>query len=312
MINAERLVQEYGGSFRALDDVSFEIPRGEGVGLVGPNGAGKTTTMKILTGYLVPTSGRATIAGHDMIDDRLAAQRHIGYLPESAPLYKDMLVQDYLVLIAKLREIATRDRQRRLSAVIDACALGEVLTKPVAHLSKGYRQRVGLAQAMVHDPSILILDEPTSGLDPNQILDIREMIRGLGQEKTVILSTHILSEVEATCDRALMIVAGRLHVDEPLETFRRGHAVLMRVLGQVDDLRERASTVAGVQRAESIVDETGNTAVRLHTDAREGLLSTLGSCARDAGWTIIELTREHHDLEDIFRSLKLEKEEATS
>jgi len=309
MIKAHKLVQVYG-TYRALEDVSFEIPRGQVVGLVGPNGAGKTTTMKIITGFLAPTSGQAVVAGHDIVEERLQAQRYIGYLPENAPIYRDMLVQDYLVLMARLRDVPAVERLRRISFVVHACGLAEVLTRPVGHLSKGYRQRVGLAQAMVHDPDILVLDEPTSGLDPNQILDIREMIRGLGESKTVILSTHILSEVEATCDRALMVVAGRLHVDEPLETFRRGHSVLLRVFGQADGLSERVAQIGGVEDVALVNDENGNTAVRLKTDARQGLLSELGRCAHEAGWTVIELTHEHHDLEDIFRELKAEKEEA--
>jgi ABC-2 type transport system ATP-binding protein len=307
MITADRLVQDYG-TFRALEDVSFEIPRGQVVGLVGPNGAGKTTTMKILTGYLAPTSGRATIGGLDIVEDRLRAQRSLGYLPENAPTYKDMLVQDYLLYMARLRQVAASDRRRRLSSVVFACGLKGVMTKPVGHLSKGFRQRVGLAQAMIHDPSVLILDEPTSGLDPNQILEIREMIRGLGQSKTVILSTHILSEVEATCDRALMIVAGRIHVDEPLESFRRGHAIAVRLLGEFEEARGRFAALPGVTDVEPIPDRDGNTALRLHTDAREGLLTTIGRTAADAGWTIVELTREHHDLEDIFRRLRTGKE----
>lgn len=309
MIKAEHLVHVYG-SFTALDGVSFEIPQGQIVGLVGPNGAGKTTTMKILTGYLAPTEGRAEIAGHDIVSDRIAAQRHLGYLPENAPIYKDMLVQDYLQLMARLREVPPTERQRRLSAVIHACSLQSVMTKPVGHLSKGFRQRVGLAQAMVHDPAILILDEPTSGLDPTQILEIRDVIRHMGEKKTVILSTHILSEVEATCDRALMIVAGRIHVDESMESFRRGHGIVVRLLGAPNGVAERLAKVPGVSKVESKADRDGNSAFRLATDAREGLLTAIGKVAQESGWTMTELAREHHDLEDIFRALRKDKEAA--
>ena len=308
MIRAENLVQDYG-AVRALADVSFHIPRGQVVGLVGPNGAGKTTAIKILTGYLAPTSGRAHIAGHDVFAQRLAAQRHIGYLPENAPIYKDMLVQDYLTWMAKLREIPATERMGRLSTVVWACGLEDALTKPVGHLSKGFRQRTGLAQAMLHDPDILILDEPTSGLDPNQILDIREMIRGLGEEKTVILSTHILSEVEATCDRVLMVVAGQLHVDETLESFRRGHGILLRVLGQMEGVADAVQGLDGVNAVDAVEDDADSTSVRLHTDARPGLLTELGNLARDKGWTVTELTRVHHDLEDIFKKLKTPSQE---
>ncbi len=309
MIRAENLSQTYG-AFTALQGVSFEIPKGQVVGLVGPNGAGKTTTMKILTGYLVPSAGRASVFGHDIVQERIAAQRHLGYLPESAPVYRDLLVQEYLQLMAKLREVVPADRRRRISAVVAACSLKDVLTKPIGHLSKGFRQRVGIAQAMVHDPALLILDEPTSGLDPTQILDIREVIRRMGQEKTVILSTHILSEVEATCDRALMIVAGRLHVDEPMESFRRGKAIIVRLLGSPAGAADRLAKVEGVSSIETIADRDGNSAFRLHSDGREGLLTSVAKLAQTAGWTPIELAREHHDLEEIFRRLKANEEAA--
>ncbi len=311
MITAELLVQDYG-PFRALTDVSFHIPRGQVVGLVGPNGAGKTTTMKILTGYLAPTSGKAAINQHDVVTERLLAQRHVGYLPENAPIYRDSLVQDYLMWMARLREIPATERTSRLSAVVHACGLEGVLTKPVGHLSKGFRQRVGLAQAMVHDPDVLILDEPTSGLDPNQILDIREMIRGLGRNKTVILSTHILSEVEATCDRVLMVVAGQLHVDETLESFRRGHGVLLRLLGDVPDAQSSLATMEGITDVSCGRGDDGNTVLELKTDARAGLLTTIGNTAAQRGWTVVELTRLHHDLEDIFKKLKSQSTEVVA
>ena len=309
MISAHNLCQVYG-EYTALDDVSFEIPRGQIVGLVGPNGAGKTTTMKILTGYLAPTEGRASVGGHDVVTDRLAAQRLIGYLPESAPLYRDMLVQDYLLYVARLRGVTARDLRRQLSIAVRACSLEEVLNRPVAHLSKGFRQRVGLAQAMIHDPKVLVLDEPTSGLDPNQILEIREVIRRMGEEKTVILSTHILPEVEATCDRAIIIVSGKVHRDQPLEEFRRGRSVLVRFLGSATGAGEQLAHVGGVEKVTEVAPIAGNPGFRLDSDAREGILAEIGTLAASQGWTLAELTREHHDLEDVFRALGTQEEAA--
>lgn len=310
MIEASHLHQVYG-SFVALRDVSFSIPKGQIVGLVGPNGAGKTTTMKILTGYLAPSEGQALVAGHDVVEERLEAQRRVGYLPENAPIYTDMLVQDYLLYMADLRQVSPGDRLVRLAAVTEACGLWDVLTRPVGHLSKGYRQRVGLAQALIHDPEILILDEPTSGLDPTQILEIREMIRRMGREKTVILSTHILSEVESTCDRAIMIVAGRIHIDEDMESFRRGHTISLRILAPPPEVGDLLAQVPGVERVELLEGEEGSRQYRLHTDAREGLLEEIGKLAHEKDWILTELQREHRDLEDIFRELR-EKEEAVA
>jgi ABC-2 type transport system ATP-binding protein len=291
------------GAFQALADVSFEIEQGTVVGLVGPNGAGKSTTMKILTGCLVPTIGSATIGGHDVVDDRLAAQRHLGYLPENAPLYRDMLVQDYLLFMAELRSVAAKDRLRRVGAVVSACDLGSVLTKPIGHLSKGFRQRVGLAQALVHDPDIIILDEPTAGLDPNQILEIRELIRGLGQKKTVVLSTHILSEVEAICSRAIVIVSGRVFADEDLAHISAVNSALVTLAQPASDARTRMLQLPGVTEVLELPGDAGRPRFRVQGDGRTKILDHVGRLASDARWTLVELTPERRDLEDIFRGL---------
>lgn len=296
------------GPFQALADVSFEIEPGSVVGLVGPNGAGKSTTMKILTGCLVPTQGTATVGGHDIVSDRIAAQRLLGYLPESAPLYRDMLVQDYLVFMAKLRSVPAGERPRRVGAVVDACDLSTVLTKPIAHLSKGFRQRVGLAQAMVHDPAIMILDEPTSGLDPNQILEIRELIRGLGESKTVVLSTHILSEVEAMCSRAIVIVSGRVHADENLAQFGAVNSALVTLAQAPMDARERIRALPGVTAVEPVAGDSGRTRLRISGDGTTRILDVVGRFAAEAHWTLVELTPERRDLEDIFRRLQGDRE----
>jgi ABC-2 type transport system ATP-binding protein len=216
MIEARGL-SKYFGEFAAIKDVSFEIHKGEVVAFLGPNGAGKSTTMKLLTGYLAPSAGRARIAGHDMSTDRLAGARRLGYLPENGPLYPDMSPRSLLNFFAHARGLAPGYRRERIDAVIELCALESVIGKPIGKLSRGYRQRVGMAQVLLHEPDVLILDEPTAGLDPNQIHEVRETIRKLGQEKTILLSTHILQEVEAMAGRALFINEGRLVFDGPIK-----------------------------------------------------------------------------------------------
>lgn len=215
MIEAEHLSKFYG-IFAATRDVSFQVFKGEVVAFLGPNGAGKSTTMKILTGYLSPSEGRARIAGHDMSLDRFAGSRCLGYLPETGPLYPDMTPYSLLDFFAEARGLNKRTKLDRIAKVVELCSLGSVIYKPINKLSKGYRQRVGMAQALIHEPEVLILDEPTSGLDPNQIRGVRETIKKLGQEKTILLSTHILQEVEAMADRVILINEGRKVYDGQL------------------------------------------------------------------------------------------------
>ena len=225
MIEADGLTKYYG-DFIAINDVSFSVPRGEIVAFLGPNGAGKSTTMKILTGYLAPSAGRARIAGHDMATDRLAGAERLGYLPENGPLYPDMTPRSLLEFFADARGISGSRKRERIEAVVKQCELGSVIGKAIGKLSKGYRQRVGMAQVLLHEPDVLILDEPTSGLDPNQIREMRETIRRLGQRKTILLSTHILQEVEAMADRVLLIADGRLRFDgTPAELRRDGRGL---------------------------------------------------------------------------------------
>lgn len=209
MIEAERLSKFYG-NFAATRDVSFKIHQGEVVAFLGPNGAGKSTTMKLLTGYLSPSTGVAKIAGHDMATDRLAGSRRLGYLPENGPLYGDMSPRSLLEFFADARGMSGSHKLDRIQAVVELCDLGGVIGKPISKLSRGYRQRVGMAQTLLHEPDVLILDEPTAGLDPNQIREVRETIRKLGESKTILLSTHILQEVQAMCSRVLFITEGRL------------------------------------------------------------------------------------------------------
>jgi ABC-2 type transport system ATP-binding protein len=217
MIEADNL-SKYYGSFAATDGVSFRIAKGEVVAFLGPNGAGKSTTMKLLTGYISPSTGVARIAGHNMTSDRLAGAQRLGYLPENGPLYPDMSPYELLHFFADARRMTGTVKANRIDYVINACALGSVLYKSISKLSKGYRQRVGVAQALLQDPEVLILDEPTAGLDPNQIHDMRETLRRLGQEKTILLSTHIMQEVAAICGRVIMINLGKLVYDGPVDT----------------------------------------------------------------------------------------------
>ena len=218
MIEVKNLTKRYGLTV-AVDNVSFDANAGEVLGFLGPNGAGKTTTMRILTCYLSADEGTAKVAGYDVFEESIEVRKRIGYLPESAPLYMDMGVIDYLKFIAQIRHIPKSQRQERIKAVIDTCGLEKVIQKDVGELSRGYRQRLGLAQSLIHDPPILILDEPTSGLDPSQIIEIRNLIKAIGKEKTIIFSTHILPEVSATCSRILIINDGQIVanvVDQPL------------------------------------------------------------------------------------------------
>jgi ABC-2 type transport system ATP-binding protein len=234
MIEAVGLTKYYG-DFAAIDNVSFNINQGEVVAFLGPNGAGKSTSMKLLTGYLAATHGTARIAGHDMAIDRIAGSRKLGYLPENGPLYPDMTPRSLLRFFGEARGLAPEKLRERIAAVVELCALKSVYGKPIGKLSKGFRQRVGMAQALLHEPEVLILDEPTAGLDPNQIHDVRETLRRIGKEKTVLLSTHILQEVEAVASRVLFINDGKLVFDGTIEEFRKSDSDLdkrFRVLTQ--------------------------------------------------------------------------------
>lgn len=213
-------VSKYYGPFVAVKDISFSIPEGQIVSFLGPNGAGKSTTMKILAGFLAPSEGTASVAGFDVSLDRLKAARHMGYLPENGPLYDDMTPMELLKFFGEARGLSEKMLRERLEVVVDQCAIGEVVEKPIGKLSRGFRQRVGLAQVLLHDPSVLILDEPTAGLDPNQIRDFRENIKVLGRSKTVLISTHILQEVDAVADRVLLVNDGKLIYDGDPEGLR--------------------------------------------------------------------------------------------
>lgn len=312
MIEARSLSKTFGMT-RALKDLSFKIERGQVVGFLGPNGAGKTTTMRIVTGFLKPTAGVVKVGGIDVAVDPLQTRSRIGYLPENAPLYDEMMVLDFLQFIGELRHVPSGTLQPRLREICERCGLLKVLGKDIAHLSKGYRQRVGLAQAMIHDPDILILDEPTSGLDPNQIVEIRELIKDIGREKTVVLSTHILPEVQATCDRVIIISDGTLVADDkPDSLVKREKGAVIGVVVKAKNGTPLDSTkvegvfggIEGIRQVDSSQGEgEGTLGFQLHTAGEADPRENLFKAAVDNDLILLDMHLEHVSLEDTFRRL---------
>jgi ABC-2 type transport system ATP-binding protein len=308
VIEAQELSKHYG-SVRALDGVSFRIEVGEIVGLLGPNGAGKTTAMQILTGYQQPDSGSVRISGKDIAEAPLEVKQSIGYLPETAPSYGEMIVYDYLGYVAAVQNV--RD-PRRIVETLKTCGLSEVAHKRIKELSMGYRQRVGLAHALIHDPQILILDEPTAGLDPNQIIEVRDLIRRISARKTIILSTHILQEVEALCDRVVIINQGRTLLDRQTSSLRESlgnrAALVLKVSGiGYTELAEKIRALPGVESVEP--GESGDelTACLVHSTGERDVRPELFRLAVDGGLTLYELSREHTSVEQVFRQLTTEE-----
>ncbi len=304
MIHVEGLTKRYGQSL-AIDNISFHIEKGEVVGLLGPNGAGKTTTMKILTCFIAASSGKARIHGHDTFDNPLKVKEQIGYLPESCPLYHEMDVTAYLTFAAEIRGIAANKRKGAVEKVISDCDLGKVTRKLIGHLSKGYRQRVGLAQALIHDPAILILDEPTSGLDPNQIRDILSLINNLGQEKTVIHSTHILSEVESTSDRVLIINNGHIVAQgTPKELMTRSSGTTVYVTAKGNDVHSQLASAPFVLKAEVIAQgQDGFIRLAVQGVDQKNVAVDVFKLAAEKSWLVSELKAETASLEDVFAKL---------
>lgn len=312
MIHAEGLTKDYG-KLRAVDGITFDISRGEVLGLLGPNGAGKTTTLRMITGYLAPTSGSIQIGGRSIGEDLLEIKKTMGYLPESAPLYKDMLVYDYLVYAAEIRGLEKDRRTERLKELAGLCGIGDIMHRTVGELSRGLKQRVGIAYAMISDPEILILDEPTAGLDPNQIAEIRKIIREIGKKKTVILSTHILSEAEATCDRIMIIDRGRIVADDATDALKQSAASRVvihlgfRETGDADDVISLLGAVEGVEKIERVDGgEPGMSHFRLYGDPASDVRDRVYDKIRETGWRLTEFYREKRTLEAIFRELTRE------
>ncbi|MFZ5492486.1 MAG: ABC transporter ATP-binding protein [Pseudomonadota bacterium] len=298
------------GPLRAVDDLSFSVGSGEVVGFLGPNGAGKSTTMKMITGYLAPTAGEVEVCGMDLAREPLAVKAAIGYLPEGAPLYGDMTPRRFLDFVASVRGLESTARARRVESVVDRMALGGVMDQSIETLSKGFKRRVGLAQAILHDPPVLILDEPTDGLDPNQKHEVRELIRDIAADKVIIVSTHILEEVEAICSRAVIIAGGRLLADgRPAELASRSqfhNAVVLVISGGPADLPEQLAAVPGVARVEVLDEADGQRRLRLLASRGQSLLEAVGDRLRSAGWQADELYVEQGRLDDVFRQLTLE------
>jgi ABC-2 type transport system ATP-binding protein len=307
MITIDRATRKYGDT-TAVSDVSLTIERGEIVGLLGHNGAGKTTLMKMLTGYLEPTSGSISVGGADVVADRIAVQKQIGYLPENAPLYPEMLVQEYLLMLAELRGVPADRRERAVSVAATRTGLGNHLVRSIRTLSKGFRQRVGIAQAIVHEPVLLVLDEPTNGLDPSQIEPIRALIRRLGKTSTIILSTHILQEVEAVCDRVLVLIDGRLAADAPLKELTASHTMRLVTVGDGDP-RAALQSVRGIGEIKSAgADGAGRAWSLRTTDGVQIGAAVLDAC-HQAGVRVEALSPETLTLETVFR--RLQQEHAT-
>jgi ABC-2 type transport system ATP-binding protein len=305
MIKVENLTKEYAGIV-AIKEISFEVARGEIVGFLGPNGAGKSTTMRILASYLPPTSGRATVAGFDVFRDSLKARQRLGYLAENVPLYHDMRVDEYLRYRGTLKGLSGRKLAGRVGTTKELCGLREVGRKKIAGLSKGFRQRVGLAEAMIHEPDLLILDEPTIGLDPNQIRQARELIKSLGERHTILLSTHILSEVEATCNRVLIINRGRIEAsDSPtnlVNQLRTAGLVNLEVKTGAEDPIQYLLKIPGVKEVQLETDgvwRKGWIRIEANSDLREEIFGL----AVERRWVIRELSKERATLEDVFVEL---------
>jgi ABC-2 type transport system ATP-binding protein len=306
MIDVQNVSKSYG-PVQALVGVSFQVEAGEVIGLLGPNGAGKTTMMKILTGYLQPDEGQVKVDGLDVLTDTLQVQRLIGYLPENAPLYPEMSVQSYLKMIAELRQVPEEAQPALLAQAVRATSLEDHLVRRIGQLSKGYRQRVGLAQAILHQPKLLILDEPTIGLDPTQIVEVRELIRRLAHQSTVLLSTHILSEVEATCDRVIILLNGQVRADARLSELATTTDVVLVLADGATGARAALKKMPGVQRVEVAHTPDGEQ-YRIHGVEGQDLRDAVYTLVRERGWALRELRRDVRTLESVFNDLATQAE----
>ncbi|MBX3190442.1 MAG: ATP-binding cassette domain-containing protein [Labilithrix sp.] len=321
MIYASGLTKRYG-SFRALDDVSFEVRRGEIVGFLGPNGAGKSTTMRILTCFIAPTSGTAKVRGQDVFDDTLAVRSSLGYLPQRAPLYLEMTVFEYLRFSARVRNIDASKFKQRARAVVEICGLAQSLSKEIRQLSHGYRQRVGLAQALIHDPPILILDEPTSDLDPNEKAEFLNYLKQIGKDRTVLLSTHNLKEVESACARAIIVSRGRVVADGPLDEIRAKSGRVRYIvsvqestgdtpyrgsgpLPRQQEVESALSKLRGVKNVAELPTDDRAHAYEIAGEDGEDIRPEIFRLIADKGWVLLELHRDTQTLEDVFRQLTI-------
>ena len=314
MIVAEKLFKTYGATV-AVNDVSFNVGEGEILGFLGPNGAGKSTTLKILTCYICADSGSVTVDGHDVLEDSVEVRRRIGYLPETTPLYADMQVQEYLQFVGRARQLSSAQARDAIDRVVEQVQITRMLKKNIGHLSKGYKQRVGLAQALIHDPAILILDEPTSGLDPHQIIEIRELLRELGKSKVILFSSHILQEISAICTRVMVINDGRLVANgrpDELERQLAGRAVVRAVVhGPENEAREKLEALDGVESVEVLGTHGSGISFRLRGGEGAELGEQVFDAVRDGGWKLSALERESRSLEDVYLQLTQKKAQAS-
>lgn len=305
MIKVENLTKDYG-DFRAIDNISFTVNKGEILGLLGPNGAGKTTVMRMLTCFFPPTKGTLMIAGHNCFEDSLQVRKKIGYLPERVPLYEDMKVFDYLSFVARIKGMPGRDVRQKVDRIMADCGLTSVANKLISAISRGYRQRVGIAQALVNDPEVLILDEPTVGLDPKQIIGIRELIKKLAGKHTVILSTHILSEVSILCDRVIIINKGKVAAVDSLENLSAQslQKMFLRVQGDLQAIEKELAALDGVQAVEKEQEFAGDDGgfVLTFDDQARGK-QNIHSIIENRGWRLVEMRPLEASLEDIFINL---------
>ncbi len=306
MIQIKNLRKEFG-PILAVDNVSFDVPKGQVLGFLGPNGAGKSTTMKMVTGFLAPNAGTAVVCGHDVLEDPIAAKSKIGYLPEGAPLYGDMTPEGFLRFVAEVRGIPRRSRKAAIDRVRALVHLEGVMRQPIETLSKGYKRRVGLAQAILHDPPVLILDEPTDGLDPNQKHEVRQLINNMASEKAIVLSTHILEEVGAVCTRAIVIARGRIVADgTPEELEARSHrhnAVRLAVRAKADALAAEMKKIEGVAGVEPAGSTNGVARCLVTAKAGAVIVDSVAKRVRELGWHVDEIVVEPGRLDEVFREL---------
>ena len=304
MIKVENLGRKYG-DFNAVSSLSFEVPKGQIVGLLGHNGAGKTTTLKMLTGYLEPSFGKVSIDGLDVLENTHQIQSNLGYLPEVAPLYPDMSIVDYLDYVAQMRGLSEDMRPKAIRDAIRSTDLGSKASSPIRTLSKGYKQRVGVAQAILHKPEILILDEPTSGLDPSQIIAMRDLIKELSKNATVIVSTHIMQEVEAICDRVIIILQGKIALDAKLEDLKKNNCLYITLDRSEADLRAVCSDFSEVKTIESVGSEEGLMSFRLYLsqNSLKVFAPKLAQAICAKGWGIYSLSPERRTLETVFKEV---------
>jgi ABC-2 type transport system ATP-binding protein len=306
MIEVENLTKRYGPTL-AVSDVTFQAEKGEVLGFLGPNGAGKTTTMRVITGYLPPSAGRVRVAGYDVAEEPLEAKRRTGYLPEAPPVYPDMSVTEYLAFVGRIKGVPRRELKVRLDEISERCSISDVRQRQIGKLSRGYRQRVGLAQALIHNPEVLVLDEPTAGLDPKQIIETRQLIKGLAGRHTVILSTHILPEASKTCQRVVVINAGKIvAVGSPDELTRRlqgFETVLLTVEGAEAEVAGKLQRVEGVNLVEARDTSDGRVTFEVHAEKGKDVRAELARAVVESGWKLFELKTSGLSLEDIFLKL---------